>query len=91
MEEKNRIPRRMNSAILDAELQKIGQIIIRLTDRDIFPWLLNGLEPTDTQVRRAATIVADRLCGALSDPIIRNAQEQRQLALIRQWLELFGV
>lgn len=90
MEEKNRIPPRMNSAILDAELQKIGQIIIRLTDKDIFPWLLNGLEQTDTQVRRAATIVADRLCGALADPIIRNAQEQRQLALIRQWLEQRG-
>lgn len=90
MEEKNRIPPRMNSAILDAELQKIGQIINRLTDKDIFSWLENGLEPTDVQLHRAATIVADRFCGALADPIIRNAQEQRQLALIRQWLEQRG-
>ncbi|GJD22737.1 hypothetical protein RIVM261_076930 [Rivularia sp. IAM M-261] len=28
--------------------------------------------------------------GAVADPIIRNAQEQRQLALIRQWLENHG-
>jgi type II restriction enzyme len=27
------------------------------------------------------------LCGAVADPIIRNAQEQRQLAAIKQWLD----
>lgn len=90
MEEKQRTPPRMNSAILAAELEKIGQIIMRLTDKDIFPWLENGQEPSDTQVHRAATIVADRLCGALADPIIRNAQERRQLATIRQWLTQRG-
>ena len=41
-------------------------------------------------MHRAATIVADRLCGAVADPIIRNAQEQRQLAAIQQWLEQLG-
>nr|WP_155746897.1 XamI family restriction endonuclease [Scytonema sp. UIC 10036] len=90
MEEKSRIPPRMDSGLVDAELMKIGQIITRLADKDIFPWLENGLEPTETQVHRAATIVADRLCGALTDPIVRNAQERRQLALIRQWLEQRG-
>lgn len=90
MEEKQRIPPRMNSAILAAELDKIGQIIMRLTDTDIFPWLENGQEPSDPQVHRAATIVADRLCGALADPIVRNAQERRQLATIRQWLTQRG-
>ncbi|MBR8840454.1 MAG: XamI family restriction endonuclease [Stigonema ocellatum SAG 48.90 = DSM 106950] len=90
MEEKSRIPPRMDSGLVDAELMKIGQIITRLADQDIFPWLLNRLEPTETQVHRAATIVADRFCGALTDPIIRNAQERRQLALIRQWLEQRG-
>ncbi|MBD1944546.1 XamI family restriction endonuclease [Coleofasciculus sp. FACHB-64] len=90
MEEKQRISPRMSSTLVDVELQKISQIIARLTDKDIFPWLENGLEPTDTQVHRAATIVADRLCGALADPIVRNAQERRQLATIRQWLEQRG-
>ncbi|AFZ14889.1 Type II site-specific deoxyribonuclease [Crinalium epipsammum PCC 9333] len=90
MEEQQRLPPRMNSATLDAELMKISQIIMRLTDKDIFSWLDTRQPPTDAEVHRAATIVADRLCGAVSDPIIRNAQERRQLATIRQWLEQRG-
>ena len=31
--------------------------------------------------------MADRLCGAVADPIIRNAQEKRQLAEITGLLE----
>jgi hypothetical protein len=85
-----RIPPRMNSATVEAELEKIGQIVRQLTDRDIFTWLDNEREPTEIEVARAATIVADRLCGAISDPIVRNAQERRQLAMIRQWLEQRG-
>ncbi len=38
----------------------------------------------------ASTIVADRLCGAVSDPIIRNAQEKRQLAMIAEYLQQRG-
>ena len=33
---------------------------------------------------------ADRLCRAVADPIIRNAQEQRQLLAISQWLDARG-
>ena len=42
------------------------------------------------RLARAATVVADRLCGAVSDPIIRNAQEKRQLAGIAAWLQERG-
>jgi hypothetical protein len=35
---------------------------------------------------RSSTIVADWLCGAVADPIVRNAQEKRQLALIEKYL-----
>jgi hypothetical protein len=87
MEEKQRIPPRADIATLDAELTKISQIIARLLDKDIFPWLESGQQPTEPEVQRAATIVADRLCGAISDPIVRNAQERRQLSMIKQWLE----
>ncbi|MBD2663063.1 type-2 restriction enzyme SalI [Richelia sinica FACHB-800] len=90
MEDKQRIPPKMDTTMLDAELAKISQVIARLIDRDIFPWLETKLDPNDIQIHRAATIVADRLCGALADPIIRNTQEQRQLATIRQWLEERG-
>ncbi|CAD5989984.1 Type-2 restriction enzyme SalI [Planktothrix tepida] len=90
MEEKQRIPPRIDRETLDNELRKIGKIIARLADKDIFSWLNTERQPTDTEVNRAAIIVADRLCGTISDPIIRNAQERRQLATIRQWLEQRG-
>ena len=86
MEIHNQVPAQMVKEKVDEELAKIAQIIMRLSDDDIFPWLVNRNKPTDVELYRAATIVADRLCGAAVDPIIRNAQEQRQLESIRQWL-----
>jgi hypothetical protein len=61
-----------------------------LADRDIFTWLDSGRVPTGTEVHRAATIIADRLCGARANPIIRNAQETRQLKRIGEWLDARG-
>lgn len=87
MEVDKSLPPRMNEAKLAEELGRIGALIERLADRDIFPWIAAGTEPTETDVHRAATIVADRLCGAQADPIIRNAQERRQLDTVQQWLE----
>ncbi len=85
-----RVPPRMKQGQLDEELKKIGTIIEKMADPDIFVWL-NRPEPvTETELARAATIVADRLCGAMSDPIIRNAQEKRQLAAIGAWLKVKG-
>lgn len=89
MELQQRLPPRATAAI-DQDLEKIGQLIMLLADRDIFPWLETKTAPGEVEVYRAATIVADRLCGAVSDPIVRNAQEQRQLAFIKQWLEERG-
>jgi hypothetical protein len=87
MEVDHRLPPRMDDAEVTVGLERIGQIILRLADKDIFPWLEADAIPTETEVHRAATIVADRLCGSVADPIIRNAQEQRQLDTIRRWLE----
>lgn len=86
MEIQRRVPPQMEGRALDAALTRIGRIITRLADRDIFPWLTERRPPTAAEAHRAATVVADRLCGALADPIIRNAQERRQLAFIKQWL-----
>jgi hypothetical protein len=90
METQQRIPPRMNKQDVVAELGRIGQIIKKLADKDIFTWLETGDAPTEAEINRAATIVADRLCGAMADPIIRNAQEQRQLAAIKRWLKQRG-
>jgi type II restriction enzyme len=61
-----------------------------MADPDIFVWLNRANSPSDVEISRAATIVADRLCGAVSDPIIRNAQEKRQLNAIGEWLQAKG-
>jgi len=50
-------------------------------------WLNRDEPPSEIEIHRAATIVADRLCGSVANPIIRNAQEKRQLAAIKAWLE----
>ncbi len=88
MEINKRVPRRPSE--IESNLKKISDTILKLCDRDIFPWLDSGLKAKRAEIHRAATIVADRLCGSVSDPIIRNAQERRQLAAIREWLESRG-
>lgn len=60
-----------------------------MIDKEIFPWL-NGKKISTQQRMRSASIVADRLTGVLSDPIIRNAQEKRQFATLSHYLESKG-
>jgi len=90
MEDKKQIPPHMPSAIVDDELEKIGSIIEKMADPDIFVWLGRNKPVTEPEVYRAATIIADRLCGAVANPIIRNALEKRQLTCIKAWLEARG-
>ena len=82
-----RVSPRMAADRLSDELSKIARVINRMADLDIFVWLPEMREPNEQEVQRAATVVADRLCGAVADPIIRNAQEKRQLAAITQFLQ----
>src|SRR3990172_1079239 len=90
MEADHRIPPKKEADAVTSELQKIADIITKLADMDIFTWLDSNEKPKKADVERAATIVADRLCGAVADPIIRNAQERRQLSSIKTWLEARG-
>jgi len=85
--ELNKLPKRMDSYELSKELTKLCDTILKLIDPDIFTWIEKKKTPSTSEVERAATIVADRLCGAVADPIIRNAQEKRQLSVITKWLE----
>jgi len=87
MELEKRIPPQMKPDEVKKELRKMGKVIRELADKDIFPWLDSKKNPSKEELYRAATIVADRLCGAVADPIIRNAQEKRQLASMKKWLE----
>ncbi len=90
MEKKGKLPPQMPRRDLDNDLEKIGKIIEKMADPDIFVWLRRDDNPPEQELHRAATIVADRLCGAVANPIIRNAQEKRQLAVISDWLAGIG-
>src|SRR5262249_34285384 len=90
MEEKKQIPKRMPPAELQEDLARIADTISRMLDGDIFPWIASKATPTEEERHRASTIVADGLGGAVSDPITRNAQEKRQLAMIAEYLQNRG-
>lgn len=90
MEKEKQLPVKMAADAVDRELAKIAAVIERLADPDIFVWIKRAEPATEAEIYRAATIVADRLCGSVANPIIRNAQEQRQLAYIGEWLNMRG-
>lgn len=86
MEIENRIPPLMDKAALINQLEIIGGVIEKMADPDILVWKNRGDIGSNSEVARASVVIADRLCGAVADPIIRNAQEQRQLESIKTWL-----
>jgi len=88
--EEGELPKRIVAQDLAAQLERISTIIEKMADPDVFVWLGRSDPATEQEIYRAATIVADRLCGSVANPIIRNAQEQRQLATIAAWLEARG-
>lgn len=88
--EQGKLAVRMKTELLDENLTMIITVLSKLLDRDIFPWLDAGVDPTDHERDRASTIVADRLCNAVANPIVRNAQQQRQFARIGDWLDKRG-
>ena len=84
--EENKLPPQLGAGVLQQHLQRIAAILSQMLDVDIFPWLPEKRPPTKEERYRSSTIVADRLCGAVAEPIVRNAQEKRQLALIVKYL-----
>lgn len=88
--ERGQLPSGMKKEEVKKHLGRIIKVIDRLLDRDIFPWLAEGIGASDIQRERAASVVADRLCGATADPLIRNEQEKRQLKIIETFLRKRG-
>ena len=86
MEKEQRLPPRMPTKQTRESLQRIATVILGMVDPDIIVWKEHDNEPSNKERYRAATIIADRLCGAVANPIIRNAQETRQLDAIEKWL-----
>jgi hypothetical protein len=63
MEIDERMPPRMSRTALHAELRQIADMIMRLVDKDIFPWLEDGHQPSQTEVHRAAPL-SQTACAA---------------------------
>jgi hypothetical protein len=84
--EKGELPSKLAVEHLDSHLKKISGILSHMLDVDIFPWLEGKRKPSEEERYRSSTIIADRLSGAKADPIVRNAQEKRQLALLEKYL-----
>ncbi|MBW1601429.1 XamI family restriction endonuclease [Streptomyces sp. JJ66] len=90
MEKEGKFPPRMRNSEIYDHLSSMCSVISELLDLDLFEWCRGGGTAQPHQRELAATVVADRLCGSIADPIVRNAQERRQLALIEGWLVARG-
>ncbi len=88
--EAGKLPPLLSPELVEKHLASITAILSKMLDLDIFPWLEDHRRPKKEERYRASTIVADRLCGAVAEPIVRNAQEKRQLALIAEYLSERG-
>lgn len=88
--EEGKLPPRMNHAELINQLDDICNLISTMADRELFGLDSESSHDNDQDITRAASIVADRLSLADANPIIRNAQEQRQLLAIGNWLNSKG-
>lgn len=87
--ETGRIPRNFNTGESKDCLARVVSVINAMLDKDLFPWL-SEVSITAQQRKRSAAIVADRLTGIQSDPIIRNEQESRQFKAIQKYLDEKG-
>lgn len=86
MEDEDKLPPRMDVTTLNENLVRICKVIDRMIDRTLFEWLETGAEPTEKQINIAAVVVGDRRTNVRADPIIRNVQEARQMAVLEGWL-----
>lgn len=84
--EEGLLPKRMSKPDLTANLDRLIDKLRQLFDVDLIPWLTGQQPPKPADRDRAASVIADRLCGSISDPIIRNEQEVRQITTLRQYL-----
>ena len=88
--EKGMFPPKMKQEDIDKSLCRIIDIINRMLDVDIMPWLECKSLPHEKDRLLATHVIGDRVCGSLSDPIIRNEQEHRQLKSISNYLSEKG-
>lgn len=88
--EEGKLPRKNRADFVSSDIPAILAVINRLIDKQLMPWLGLSSNPSHEDLLVAQSVIADRLCGSTADPIIRNAQEARQLAVISAFLDAKG-
>ena len=86
MEKQGMLPSRMPRTELRRQLNRICKVLTRLIDPNVCPWISGRRDPLDGELRIARIVIADRLCGVSANPIVRNAQEKRQIDGVADWL-----
>jgi len=87
--EKGKLPRVSNTSF-NQNVAKLLSVLTKMLDHEIFVWIEQPDKDSPENRLRAATIIADRLTGADANPILRNAQEKRQLDKLAMFLETLG-
>lgn len=87
--EDGKIPR-VETAELENYLNRMVSVVDQLLDRLLFEWLDEDRLPKPAERKRVASVIADRLCGADANPIIRNEQERRQIGALCSYLDNNG-
>lgn len=90
MESENAMPTMMSRQEEIDTAEALVAVVERMLDHDLFCWLKSGSEPAESDIRRASTVIAERFSASKVNPILRNAQEQRQLDVIETWLQERG-
>jgi hypothetical protein len=83
-------PKSAGTSLLAESLDRICKVIEPLLDLEVFAWRAEGRQPTGAERDLAAFVVADRLCSSLSNPIIRNAHQERQRKILADLLSGAG-
>lgn len=85
--EEGRLPSREKDLFISNKIPALLKVISRLIDKQLMCWLDGGDDPADMDLAIAQSVIADRLHGSTSNPVTRNAQEERQLKAIENYLQ----
>jgi hypothetical protein len=88
--EEGKLPARMAAGDQATNCGAVAATIAAMLDTTLFPWVATGETPTPQALEMALSVVADRLAGSVADPLIRNAQERRQLDILGAYLTAKG-
>ena len=88
--EKGNAPRGRSRIQRREAISRIVPVLKHLADTQLCAWLKEDTHPSDREIEIASCVVGDRLCGSLTDPLIRNEQEHRQLSKLDAYLNARG-